>query len=243
MIKILTLYTRHNDLIVTTILPIYTDENHIQNGLKFNHPVFMLVNSSPDVEIKFNNIYGDNVFPDIKKSDLSYYKCEKDYESAFNKCIKHIFFDYYHLYKDKYNYNGIYTKYYKNGKNIKHRFYYNNNKIEGLSESFYENSNIKKRINYIDGKLNGLYEEYYKNGNIMKRANYINGLIDGISREYYENGKIKKETLFCSGKLNGLSRVYYVNGDVKIYYEYKLNKKLKTICIDRNLKFIFCYMH
>jgi hypothetical protein len=81
MKKILTLYTTHNDLIVTTILPIYTDENHNQNGLNFNHPVSAIVNSSPYVEIKFNNIYGHNVFSDTNKFDLSYYKCEKDYKT------------------------------------------------------------------------------------------------------------------------------------------------------------------
>ena len=56
---------------------------------------------------------------------------------------------------------------------------FENFKLSGLCEGFYENGNIRYRWNYVDGKLNGLCEWFYNNGKIESRENYIHGeLVD-----------------------------------------------------------------
>ena len=44
----------------------------------------------------------------------------------------------------------------------------------------YNRSRIKEKRLYDNGKLNGLKEKFYDNGTIMEQSNYVNGQMNGI---------------------------------------------------------------
>ena len=54
---------------------------------------------------------------------------------------------------------------------------YRNNKIQGLSTSYYENGNINSKLYYENGTLEEL-EILHENGNIKEKSNFITRIHD-----------------------------------------------------------------
>jgi len=95
--------------------------------------------------------------------------------------------------------NGIYEKYYINGK-LAIRKNYKNGIENGLYESWYDNGQLTIRCNYKNGKRDSIWEEWNEDGQLIDRSNYKNGILDGISKHYTEDGQLFMEITYENGK-------------------------------------------
>lgn len=85
--------------------------------------------------------------------------------------------------------NGIVKTFYKSGA-LSSEFVINNGNILKF-KTYYENGKINSISNYKNNKLNGKSIVYYESGNIASIINYKNGDIKGEFIEFYPNKKIK----------------------------------------------------
>ncbi|MGE0566796.1 MAG: toxin-antitoxin system YwqK family antitoxin [Bacteroidia bacterium] len=108
---------------------------------------------------------------------------------------------------------GVWRKYYLNGK-LKSEVVYKDNKKHGLDIHWYNNTShcVKQEKYYSNGKLDGPVTYFYKNCNKQLIENYKNGIKDGLEISYHTNGQIKTDATFKNGNLEGVYRVYDKNG-------------------------------
>jgi antitoxin component YwqK of YwqJK toxin-antitoxin module len=109
---------------------------------------------------------------------------------------------------------GLYQKFFRNGK-VKEEANYVANEREGLHKFFYENGTLEIEENYKAGSLHGMYKKYYLSGKINLEMNYANGVLTGLSKAWYENGQLKEEVLFAENEENGSFVEFYENGNLK----------------------------
>jgi antitoxin component YwqK of YwqJK toxin-antitoxin module len=70
-----------------------------------------------------------------------------------------------------------------------------------LHQRYYEPRQKFYECNFIDEKINGISQQYYDTGVLQITNNYINGLKHGECQQYYESGQLKKELHFVLGNL------------------------------------------
>ncbi len=112
--------------------------------------------------------------------------------------------------------NGVFTKYYTDGKK-KAEGKYSMGIKNGAESEWYENGQQKSTYTYINGKLaDGVYVMYYENGGKSREERIKNGLIvDGDYPVFNERG-VQIETI--SYKNNVVISVKNKNGKYKQYY-------------------------
>ncbi|MDC6461128.1 toxin-antitoxin system YwqK family antitoxin [Gammaproteobacteria bacterium] len=119
----------------------------------------------------------------------------------------------------------------RSGDVLKGRKEYRNGKLDGLVESFFENTEtflsgqLREKINYKDGELNGPYEVYYENGQLKEKGNHQDGERDRPYENYYENGQLKEKGNFKDGKRDGLFERYHENGQLELKGNFKEGKE------------------
>ena len=77
--------------------------------------------------------------------------------------------------------------------------YYKDGKLDGLSESYYENGQLHIRWNTKDGKQEGLFESYHENGQLHIRGNIKDGKPDGLIEYFDEEGNQLKTEEYKEG--------------------------------------------
>lgn len=125
-----------------------------------------------------------------------------------------------------------------NGKLVKARHWYQNNKIQSVGNQnalgenigywnfYYSNGIIRSEGAFIDkNKRDGVWKFYYPSGVIKDLENYKDGVIEGIVEEYYTNGSINTQKNFVKSLMDGVQSVYYATGGKKTTYEYKAGKQ------------------
>ncbi len=133
--------------------------------------------------------------------------------------------------------NGLYTKYYDNGKPY-YKGYYVSDTLQGVWEYYNDDGSLFRKAFFLDDILNGTDAYYYPNGNLKEEIKYKYGNMAGFA--YYD----KEGNLIDSiqlPKLNGKVNLKYTNnkpfyeftitngkyeGDFKMYYP---NNQLMTI--------------
>jgi antitoxin component YwqK of YwqJK toxin-antitoxin module len=55
--------------------------------------------------------------------------------------------------------------------------------------------------NYEDGKLHGIHETFYENGQIHSRGIYVHGKLDGIYQIWNEKGKLENSYTYDNNNL------------------------------------------
>ena len=78
----------------------------------------------------------------------------------------------------------------------KHSISYFNSKFDGEMLRWNKNCILISRANYENGKLHGLWESFYDDGTIMHSINYFYGQKNGFERWYYPSGKLKTQTMY-----------------------------------------------
>ena len=129
--------------------------------------------------------------------------------------------------------------YYANSNNIMSDISYVDDKREGLTMKWYDNSqhSLKFEGYYIDGNETGLRREWYDNehNTLIYEGQYVNGREDGPWREWYDDDQqttgslrhtLKSEGKYVNGKLDGTWREWYDNDQHTLESEeYWLNDK------------------
>ena len=136
--------------------------------------------------------------------------------------------------------NGYYIKYYEKPiesvGNIHSKELFVNDKIEGISNFFYENGAVKENAQYkenkregpsyefaLDGRLITIYS--YRKGNIKERTkiNRYNSEKEksGLWQEFFEAYRLKKESYYRNGLLDGYYKEYNSNGKLIVTLLYR----------------------
>lgn len=111
---------------------------------------------------------------------------------------------------------GIWIKYHKDGRTIKLKGNYNNNRPSGFYIRYFRNAKKNEEATFIQGKYKGNYNRYYSNGKLAYCGNYNNGGEEsGLIKHYYKNGNLQLEYNAKNGKPFGQIKNYYRNGSLK----------------------------
>ncbi|MFV8224561.1 toxin-antitoxin system YwqK family antitoxin [Christiangramia aquimixticola] len=87
-------------------------------------------------------------------------------------------------------------------------------KREGKWVYFHQASDsIMMTEQYQEDKLNGLQQTYYKNGKLAEKTTYKGGEKNGTSLIFAENGQITRELNFKAGKLHGKATYFTPEGE------------------------------
>jgi antitoxin component YwqK of YwqJK toxin-antitoxin module len=100
---------------------------------------------------------------------------------------------------------------------------YKNDKLDGVSKTYYKSGNIKKTVEYKDGDMHGAYTMYYEDSVLKSVKTYKNGKIDEKAQSYYESGALKSEFEYKNGSKEGKWTTYYENGQIKSVGNYEDN--------------------
>lgn len=130
----------------------------------------------------------------------------------------------YKISNNKEEYTKIFN-YYDNGI-VKEILQYQNNKLNGISYSYYPNKKIEREISFKNDIQDGIAKVYYENGSLRQETTYQKGKIEGLNKSYYKNGKVQVEGNFKNNKADGPAKFYYENGKLNFTL---INKKGKPI--------------
>ena len=109
---------------------------------------------------------------------------------------------------------------------IKEILQYQNNKLNGISYSYYPNKKIEREISFKNDKQDGIAKVYYESGSLRQETTYKNGKIEGLNKSYYKNGNVQVEGNFKNNKAEGSAKFYFENGKLNFTL---INKKGKPI--------------
>ncbi len=109
--------------------------------------------------------------------------------------------------------DGIYLKYYSNGK-LSDSCYYKNDTIEGTKNIYSDKGYLEIQETYKNGILEGDYTVFYPNGNIKIKQTFHNNQLSGYSYGYYENSVLKEKVFLEKGVENGPFEEYYNTGKI-----------------------------
>ena len=111
---------------------------------------------------------------------------------------------------------GIWIKYHKDGRTMRIKGHYSNNRPSGFYIRYYKNAKKFEEANFIQDKYKGVYNRYYSNGKLAYTGNYNNkGEESGLIKYYFKNGKTQMEYMAKDGKPFGKIKNYYKNGSLK----------------------------
>lgn len=121
--------------------------------------------------------------------------------------------------------------------NLECRKYYHHGQLQGIAETFYDNTKLKSRTIYNLGKKVDILLEYHSNGTLKRRgcydedakecglwyvwnnrgiliicSFYDNGKSEGLQTKWHDNGQLESEGLFLNSKQIGLWYYWHSNG-------------------------------
>ena len=111
---------------------------------------------------------------------------------------------------------GVWIKYYADGKTPKIKGNYNNNRPQGDYNRYFKEGKLKERGSFAKDQYKGELIRYHANGIIAYRGNYNNeGIESGLVQYFHENGNVALEYTVKNGKLSGELKRYYEDGALK----------------------------
>ena len=106
--------------------------------------------------------------------------------------------------------------------------YYFDDMREGEERSYHRNGNLASVFRYENDKLNGLAQSWNEEGILTFEAGYVDGLRHGKFCKYYDDGSPLLEQNFVSDVLEGQKKKYDKEGKLTVF-QYESGKLLKTI--------------
>ena len=111
---------------------------------------------------------------------------------------------------------GVWIKYHADGKSIKLKGTYKNNRPQGSYSRYYSNGVIREQGVFENNKYQGELTRYHKNGQLAYRGQFnVTGEEMGVIKYYYPNGQLEIEYTKINGKLADKLTSYYPNGSIK----------------------------
>ncbi len=125
---------------------------------------------------------------------------------------------------------GVWIKYYPDGRTKKLVGNYVNNRPMGMYTRYYSNGKIMEKGNFSYKNFTGPYARYHQNGKLAYRCTFNKeGHETGLIQHYHENGNIALEFTSKDGQPTGKLTRYYENGSIKEVLNYNDNGKLASI--------------
>ncbi|EOC3629997.1 toxin-antitoxin system YwqK family antitoxin [Enterobacter hormaechei] len=125
----------------------------------------------------------------------------------------------------RYN-NTIILKKYENG-NLASIQEVNNEKFNGLYESWWRNGNRRAQGRFKNGREDGAFFAWYKNGRKYFSGSMRDGKSDGAFNTWFADGKIRNQGIFLSGKRIGQWRSWYDSGQQSSIVNFEEDKILE----------------
>jgi len=111
---------------------------------------------------------------------------------------------------------GIWIKYYADGKTPKIKGNFNNNRPQGDYNRYYKQGSLKERGSFAKDQYKGELTRYHSNGKIAYRGNYNNdGIESGLVQYFHENGILALEYTMKNGSLSGELKRYNEDGSLR----------------------------
>lgn len=124
---------------------------------------------------------------------------------------------------------GKFNCYYAN-KKLAHQGNYLNNKLDGISKTFYTDGKLYSIVTHKDHLKQGKEQFFFPNGAIEVEQNLVNGKKHGICKFYYENGTLRQLSHFKEGKEDSIYQYYHKNGQLWIEKTYDDGLLLNVKC-------------
>jgi antitoxin component YwqK of YwqJK toxin-antitoxin module len=125
---------------------------------------------------------------------------------------------------------GIWVKYYPDGKTAKLNGNYVNNRPYGAYSRFYENGKLKEQGNFSYNSFKGKYIRNHSNGQPAYKASYNStGKESGLVQYFYPNGQIELEYSMKDGKPTGTLQRYFSDGSLKEKTTFSSDGKLQNV--------------
>lgn len=122
---------------------------------------------------------------------------------------------YYVLKNDSTQKNGVYTRYFPNGK-VAERAFYKNGVLDSTRTLYFEDGQVHVIENHKNGNFEGPYIAYFENGKISQSGFYLNNEMDSLWKTYYAEPHILKyETFFKKGMENGPFKEFSPGGIIE----------------------------
>lgn len=125
---------------------------------------------------------------------------------------------------------GEWVFYYDDGKTVRIKAFFKNNRPFGKYEKYYPNGILKEK-GAIQNNINiNSISTYHSNGNIEYSANLNkNGKEQGEVKYFYPNGKIEFNYNAINGSPAGTATIYFEDGSIKKKMEYTSATEVVTI--------------
>lgn len=125
---------------------------------------------------------------------------------------------------------GVWIKYNKDGKTIKLKGNYVNNRPKGNYTRYFTNGKIKETGTFGDEAHSGSLTRYHSNGKIAYQASFdADGKETGTVKHFFENGNLEAEYGLKKGKVDGIYTQYNEDGSVKLSMKFSAGKVAETI--------------
>lgn len=124
---------------------------------------------------------------------------------------------------------GVWIKYYSDGKTPKIKGNFSNNRPQGDYNRYFKQGNLKERGSFAKDQYKGELIRYHDNGKIAYRGNYNNeGIESGLVQYFHENGVLALEYTVKNGKLSGELKRYNEDGSIREKLTFDDNGKVKS---------------
>lgn len=112
--------------------------------------------------------------------------------------------------------NGLYQKFYENGK-IAETINYNDEGVQdGAHTLYYPSGKIMIKEMIKQNKNDGKYLSFFEDGSPEQEGFYRDNKMDSVWKTYFKEpkGKLRYEATFKNGKFNGPYKEYFANGNL-----------------------------
>ncbi|MCF6141624.1 hypothetical protein L1S34_10035 [Flavobacterium sp. K77] len=125
-------------------------------------------------------------------------------------------------------FEGVWTYYHKDSKNIMTTEFYKKGKLEGIRKVFFISGALAEEITFTNNLKNGLYKKYTERGVVLEESNYKNDQYEGkaIFRDVF--GNIVSQGMFVQGKKAGMWQFFEKGKLVKETNMSALSKMIKV---------------
>ena len=125
---------------------------------------------------------------------------------------------------------GVWIKYYKDGKTVKLRGNYTNNRPEGDYKRYFKDGKLNETGSFGDDQYKGELTRYYPNGKVAYSGKYNNsGKETGTIKYFHENGNLALEYNVKNNFLEGEINRYYEDGSLKETFTVSQNGEIQNI--------------
>ena len=125
---------------------------------------------------------------------------------------------------------GVWIKYNKDGKTVKLKGNYVNNRPNGNYTRYFSNGKIKEKGSFGDNAYSGELIRYHENGTIAYQATFDGeGHETGTVKHYYENGQLEASYGLKKGKVEGVYTQYNEDGTVRLSSKFSGGKVTETV--------------